>query len=222
MGQMAAALLPQILQEVQSTGSAVTSILNNFPHLTLESSHSNLRSVADTAHDSSLARIGLQTACGRSSRRLQPRRTYESPHCRSNCQCKCHDTYFSSSPGPLARFFGRIWVERKGSSWVEPSQHIPSCKASAVSQTRVIYFVPTWFAMKVYVIRYTSSPLHAPEWLIKVPRFVEQIQNSGYEAIFDGDLPMFRSSIATGECTPYDVDEEGRSMLRVIIIVAPF
>ena len=222
MGQMAAALLPQILQEVQSTGSAVTSILKNFPHLTLESSHSNLQSVPDTAHDSSIAQTGIQTACGRSSRRLQPRRTHKSPHCRSSCQCKCHDTYFSSSPRPLARCFGRIWVERKGLSWVEPSRHIPSCRASAVSQIRVIYFIPTWFAVKVYVLRCTSSPLHAPEWLIKVPRLVNRYENRGFLAIQGGNLPRFRSSIANGECTPYDIYEDAGSMLWVIIIVTPF
>ena len=221
MSQMAAALLPQILQEVQSTGTAVAGILDSFPHLTLESSHSDLRSVPDTAHGSSLAQTDLQTAYGRSRRQFQPQKTHERPHCRLDCPCKCHHTYYSSTPWPLARLCGRVCIERRGASGVGASRHIQSCKASAVSHIRVIYFVPTWFAMKAYDIRYTSSPLHAPEWLIRVPRLVNNSENRGWQAIWEGDLPMFRSSIAEGECTPYDVDEDGFSMLSVMIIVTP-
>ena len=217
MRQMATALLPQILQGLQSTGSTDTGILNVFPHLTLESSHSDLQSVPDTAHGRSLAQTGIQTAYGRSSRRFQPRRTYEGPHCRSSCPCECHGTYFWSNPWPLAKLYGRVCVERKGSSRVGASHHIQSCKASAVSQTRVIYFVPTWFAMKAYDIRYTSSPLHAPEWLIKIPRLVDWSHNRGFTAVYKGDLGMFRSAVASGECTPYDIDEDGDSILFVII-----
>ena len=76
--------------------------------------------------------------------------------------------------------------------------------------------------MKAYVIRYTSSPLHAPEWLIKVPRLVERKDNPGIHAIQDGDLPTFKLLIANGECTPYDVYEDGESMLQVMIIVTSF
>ena len=221
MRQMAAAFLPQILQEVQSTGSADTGILENFPHLTLESSHSDLQSGADTAHSSSVTRTGVRTAYGGSSRRLQPQRTYRYRHCRSNCPCECHNTYRSLSPWPLAKIYGRVCVERKGSSRVGASHHIQSCKASAVSQLRIIYFVPTWFAMKAYIIRYTSSPLHGPEWLIKIPRLISRWDNRGFSAINCGDLPLFRSLLANGESTPYDVDEYGYSMLWVIIIVIP-
>ena len=222
MGQLAAALLPQILQEVQSTSSAGAGILDNFPHLTIESSHSDLRSVPDNAHGSSLAPTGIQTAYGRSYRQLQPQKTHKEPHCRLDCACECHRTYYSRSPRALARLYGRVWVERRASSWVGPSRHIQSCKASAVSQIRVLYFVPTWFAMKAYVIRYTSSPLRAPEWLIKTPRLVNPSENRGFLAILNGDLPMFQSSIANGECTPYDIYQEGLSMLEVIITVTSF
>lgn len=217
MGQIAAALLRQILQEVQSTGSAVAGILDNFPHLTLESSHSNLQSGSDTAHGSFLAQTGIQAAYGRSSLQVQPRKTHEGPHCRSSCLCECHRTYYSSSPWLLARFFGRAWIEKKDSAGVGASHHLKSCKASDVSQIQVIYFVPTWFAMKAYVIRYTSSPLHGPEWLIKTPRLVNRSENRGLLAIENGDLPMFRSSIANGECTPYDIYEDGHSMLMRVV-----
>ena len=222
MRQMAAALLAQILQEVQSTGSAVAGILDNFPHLTLESSHSDLQSVPDTAYGSSLAQTGIQTAYGRSNRQLQPQKTHKGPHCRLDCACECHRTYRSWSSRALARLCGRVYVERRGSSRVGASRHIQSCKASAVLQIRVIYFVPTWFARKAYDIRYTSSPLHAPEWLIKTPRLVNPSKNRGLSAIVFGDLPMFRSSIANGECTPYDIYEDGGSMLQVIITVTSF
>lgn len=216
MRQMSAALacLPQLLEEIQSTGSAVTGLLSNFPHLTLESSRSDLRSVPDSTH-SSVAQTNINTAHGGSRHQLRLHGTQISAHCRPDCPCNCHRTSFSWSPWLLARLFGRAYLRHKGLSWVGASCHIQSCKASAVSQTQVLYFIPTWFAMKAIYIRYTSSLLHGPEWLIRIPRLVDEHSNRGWLAVGNGDLPMFRSAIASGECTPYDISETGWSVLYV-------
>ena len=53
---MAAALnyLPQVLEEVQSTGSAVNRFLDNFPHYTLHTSVSDSQAMPDDTHNPSL------------------------------------------------------------------------------------------------------------------------------------------------------------------------
>lgn len=216
----ALACLPRILEEVQSNGSAVTRFLSNFPHLTLQSSRSDLRSVLDNTHNS-MTQINGSNAYARSRNQLQLQRTYKVAHCRLDCSCQCHCTSSSWTPWSLARLFGRAYLEKEGPSLVGASCNMSSCKASAVSQTRVIYFIPIWFAMKAIYIRYTSSPLHGPEWLIRIPRLVDESKNRGFKAILKADLPMFRSAIASGECTPYDITRWGESLLIVSTLAIP-
>ena len=214
--QMATALacLPQILGEVQSTGSAVTTFLSAFPHLTLKSPHPDSRSIQDTTH-SSAAQLSIDNAYARSGNQLQLQRTFNASHCRLDCPCECHRTSFSWSPRSLAAILGRVYLEKKGPSWFGASCHIQSCRTLAVSQTQVVYFIPTWFAMKAIYIRYTSSPVHGPEWLIRIPRLVNSCNSRAFNAISDGDFPTFRSAIASGECTPYDINEYECSILSV-------
>ena len=200
--------LPQVLEEVQSSGLAVTTFLNNFPHHTLQSS-SDPPSVLDASHNSIVA----MNTHPRYRDQLRLQKTYKVAHCYPSCVCECHRTSYSWSNRSLAKICGHISLENKGPSWFRAPRHIQSCKTSAVSQTRVIYFIPTWLAMRAVYIRYTSSPLYGPEWIVRLPRLVD------FEGMFrilqSGDLSEFKSAIARGECTLYDIDESGLSLLSV-------
>ena len=199
------ACLPQVLEEVQSTGSAVSRFLNNFPHHTLQLS-SDPPSVPDNPHNSI---VDINTH-PRSGGQLQLQKTYKVARCYSSCPCECHRTSYKWSNESLGRIFGRVYLENQGPSWFRAPRHIQSCNASAVSQTRVIYIIPTWLAMKAVYIRYKSSPLSGPECLIRTPRLVKSRND-----LFTVNLSYFRSAIANGECTPYDIDESGCSLLYV-------
>ena len=222
---MAAALnyLPQVLEEVQSTGSAVNRILDNFPHYTLHTSVSDSQAMPDDTHNP-ISQIDRNDAYPRNRDHLQLQMAYTVAQCRSNCPCECHNTLFSWMSGPLAPIFGRARFQSTGPlvpSWIRASRHIRSCKASAVSHTQIIYFLPAWFAMKAIYIRYTSSPSHSPEWLIKIPRLVNKRNSRAFQSMIIGDFPGFKSAIASGECTPYDVDEDGRSLISVSVLINP-
>ena len=210
--------LPQALDQVQPTGSAGTGFLSNFPHFAIESTRSDPPSVPDLTHNS-LAPVNGNKDYVNSRDQLQLQRTFKVAHCILDCPCECHRKSFSWSTWSLARLFGRAYLESKGTSWVGTQHHIQSCKASATSQIRITYFVPRWFAMRMIYIRYTSSPLHGPEWLLKIPRLVDEYKNPGFEAVERGNLSMFRAAIASGECTPYDVSEDGLSLLSVSVFV---
>ena len=219
---MATALhhLPRVLEEVQSTGSALNRILANFPHHTLQTSDSDLQSITDETHDS-IIQMDRSIAYARSRDQLQLQRTYTVSRCSLDCPCECHNSYFSWASGPLTRIFGRARFESTGPSWIRSAGHIRSCKASAVFRMQIIYFIPRWFAMKAIYIRYTSSPLHCPEWLIRVPRLVDSNNSPAFRSISGEDLPAFKLAMASGECTPYDINEQGRSLLRVSVSVNP-
>lgn len=171
---MATALdhLPQVLEEMQSTGSAVNKLLDNFPHHTIQTSNSDFQSIPGDTHNL-ITRIEGNIAYARSRDHLQLQGTHTVSRCHLNCLCRCHKTSFSWISGSLAPIFGRARLERTDPSWTQHSPHIRSCKASAVSYMQIIYFLPTWFAMKAIYIRYTSSPLHGPEWLFRIPRLVD-------------------------------------------------
>ena len=215
----AVACLPRMLEEVQSTGSAVTGFLSRFPHFTLESTRSDLPSVPDITH-SSIARRTEINAYANSRDHIQLQGTYNVAHCRPDCHCECHRTSYSWSPWFLARLLGIARIETKCLRSVGPSRHIALCKASSASQIRVTYLVPRWFAMKMIYIRYTSSPLHGPELVIRIPRMVDPANNRGFRAVQTGNLSMFKSAIASGECTPCDVNENGYSLLFASIPVS--
>ena len=176
--------LPQVLEEMQSTGSAVNKLLNNFPHHTVQSSE--LQSVPGDTHNS-ITRIERSNLYARSRDHLQLQGTHAVSRCHLNCPCRCHKTRFSWISGPLAPIFGRARLERKDSLWSQDSPHIRSCKASsAVSYMQIIYFLPTWFAMKAIYFRYTSSPLHGPEWLFRIPRLVDSNNSRAFRSIRRG------------------------------------
>ena len=73
--------------------------------------------------------------------------------------------------------------------------------------------------MKAIYFRYTSSQLHGPEWLLRIPRLVDSDKSRAFGSIRRGDLSGFKLAIAGGECTPYDIDERGVSLLRVSVFV---
>ena len=64
------------------------------------------------------------------------------------------------------------------------------------------------------LIRYNTSALSGPELLFKVGRVVSW-DNDGRRAIKLGDLDLFKRAMANGSCTPYDIDEKGKSLLEV-------
>ena len=217
----ALAYLPQMFEEVQSTGSAVNRFLSKFPHYTLQTSGSESQSMPDNAQNF-IAPVARNNAYAKSRNQLQLLRTYQVAYCHPNCPCECHGESFSWSTWSLARYFGRAVFERKVSSRIDACRHISSCKASAVAQIQVIYFIPTWFAMKAIYIRYTSSPWHDPEWVIRVPRLIDGSTNRGFQAIYyTEDISRFKSAIADGECTPYDIDQYGEPLLRVSVYASP-
>lgn len=215
-----AAYLPQILDEVQSTGLAVTGFLNNFPHHTIQSSPSNPQSIAETTGNS-IAQLNSDNIYTRSRDQLQLQRVYNVTRCHSYCPCQCHRTTFSWSICSLARIFGRAYPKNKGSSWLGAPHHIKSCKASPFTQIRPTYYIPTWFVMKAIYIRYTSSPLHGPEWLIRTYRLVDKTNSLAFSSVFRNDFPAFRSAIAGGQSTPYDLSESGEPLLVVSLFANP-
>ena len=69
---------------------------------------------------------------------------------------------------------------------------------------------------------FTSSPPYAPEFVLRVPRVIDHENNNAFEAAKRGDLGLLKSAITNGDCTPYDIDIFGRTLLAVRINIKIF
>lgn len=134
--------------------------------------------------------------------------------CRRECPCKCHARRRIYVPRSIERLVGRGYVCVNDLSLIKRGCSLESCKGPTAPQVEVRYLIPTWIAMRMIYISFTSSPSHSPEFVARLPRVVES-ENSGLEAVFYGNIELLKSAIEKGECIPNDVDEFGLSLLQV-------
>ena len=71
-------------------------------------------------------------------------------------------------------------------------------------------------ASRMIQMWFTSSPPCGPELLLRVSRILMD-DNSAIQALHNDDIEMLKVAITRGDCTPYDVDENGDTLLTVSI-----
>ena len=88
--------------------------------------------------------------------------------CQLNCGCNCHKNQQISTPWTLRKCIG-LGTIRISSFYSSQKCNIKDCKQSAFSGLRLEYFLPRWLTLRMVSIWYSSSPLHGPELLLRVP-----------------------------------------------------
>lgn len=136
--------------------------------------------------------------------------------CQHYCPCICHTRKQISIPRTMKRLFGRDFVRIGGLGSSDSRCNNQSCKGRTARHLKIRYFLPTWLAMRMITISFTSSPSHGPEMLVRFPRLAP-VNNGFVVVICGGDLDSLKSSMATGECTPYDMLESGATLLQVCV-----
>ena len=145
---------------------------------------------------------------------LHVQTTRKSNPCPPTCSCSCHVLGETFVPHNLRHLFGRGTIKTRGRSLDIELCNERSCRRSTSRHVQVKYILPRWIAIRMLSILYTSSPTHSPEFLIRIPRFVP-FQSQGFRAVGEGDLERLKCLVASGECTPDDVDEWGDPLLFV-------
>lgn len=69
---------------------------------------------------------------------------------------------------------------------------------------------------------FTSSPPYAPEFVLRVPRVIDSLNDIAFKAVLERNLDLLKSVITNGDCTPYDIDTLGRTLLAVRINIKIF
>ena len=134
--------------------------------------------------------------------------------CRLDCPCICHIYTYASIPQSLKRFLGWGRIEtRSGSKSTSPCND-KACAGNFAQHVQIQYMMPTWLAMRMISMSFTSSPSHGPQLLFQFPRLLGK-ENRGLRAVKDGDLDLLKLAIGSGECRPFDIDEDGESLLEV-------
>ena len=117
-------------------------------------------------------------------------------------------------PGLLG-VFGRGYAEIFGASLLGTRCDDHLCRAPSAPYVSIIYTLPKWVAMRIILLRYNGSPLSGPEFVLRVARVVRE-RTAGFRAIYSGDLDAFKRAIASGDNTPYDVEDGGYWSLSLL------
>ena len=134
--------------------------------------------------------------------------------CPNACTCNCHRTWKIYSPRGLRRLFGHSKIEGAGLPFFRRPCSLRSCKGKKATFIYINFFSPAMIAARMISLWFTSSPLCAPELLLRVSRVV-RTDTAAYRAIRDGDLDAVKCCISAGDCKPWDIDDRGQSLIAV-------
>ena len=201
----------QLIEESPSTRAALNVSLGNFRQLTLEPASQ----INDTGALIPRSRL-LQPDGTASTSVVRISKIQKATICTSYCACKCHRFRHIRPPRILSNIFGYGYVEAAGSFFWKTQCDTLLCKAHvAPRHVSVQYRLPQWLASRMIVMWFTSCPPCSPELLLRVPRVVDR-RNAAFEEIWlDSDLESWKVAIMKGDCTPYDVNDRGESLLTV-------
>ncbi len=144
--------------------------------------------------------------------------------CDANCACNCHFRRRLNASGILSKVFGYGYVQTVGCPLLGAQCNTESCKANAAPRISVQYFLPRWLLSRMIFILFTSSPSCSPELLLRVHRLVNRRTNKAFLALRSyhyrgrADLEI---ALRNGDCTPYDIDEDGNTLLTVRTTIEP-
>ena len=205
----AVAHLVQLVEESPSTRAALTSSLGNFRQLTLEPASEANDTAALIPRCKTFQPDGTASTSVFSFSKVQ-----KAAVCTAYCACKCHRFWQFRPPKILSNILGHGYVETAGSFFRKTQCDTLLCKTSVALRVSVQYRLPQWLASRMIVMWLTSSPPCSPELLLRVPRVVDR-ENAAFRAVFCIDVEVLEHAVTKGDCTPYDVNEDGDTLISV-------
>lgn len=142
---------------------------------------------------------------------LQSDRATQPKSCRSFCCCSCHQVQQGYVSG-----YGVFEISGFHFLNFGNSCDVVSCKGPIRLSIKVGICLPKWFARRMLSLWFTSTPLHGPELLLRVPRMVSN-DSPIIKALEEGNFASFKMLVADGQGSPYDVDQDGNSFLTVYV-----
>ena len=132
--------------------------------------------------------------------------------CQRHCRCNCHKIQRIRTPWTWRKCIGIGSLNISGRYSLQKC-NIGNCKKSASPNLRVDYILPTWFILRMVSIWYNCSPLHGPEFLLRVPVVLPwpKLPLDDPKRVFQ----IINEHIDHWLHTPCHIDESGSTLLRV-------
>lgn len=206
-------LLCQKIDELKETQAAMMRSLGNFRQVDLNMAFDNAASLSESLESRAVTPIVAKPRMrSRSEFYIQNFQIHSA--CPVACTCNCHETWKIYTPWKLRKLFGYSKIEGAELPFFKGACSLRSCKGKRAMFVNINFFLPTIIATRMISLWFTSSPLHAPELLLRVPRVV-RTDTTAYKAISYGDLDAVKRCISAGDCKPWDVDDRGQSLIAV-------
>ena len=205
------ALLNQLCQRIdesQATQAAMMRLLGNFRQVT-----DNAASLSESLESRAVAPIAARPRM-RSRSEFQIQNIQIHSTCPVACTCDCHQMWRIYTPSNLRRLFGHSMIEGAELPFFRRACSLRSCKGKKATFIYIKFFLPAMIAARMISFWFTSSPLCAPELLLRVSRVV-RTDTAAYKAIRYGDLDNVKRCICAGDCKPWDVNDWGQSLIDV-------
>ena len=210
------ALLNQLCQKIdesQATQAAMMRLLGNFRQVDVDVASDYAASLSESLKSRAVAPVITRPRM-RSRHEFHIQNIQIHSACPVACTCNCHSRWKVSTPWKLRRLFGHGTIEGVGLPFFKGACSLRSCKGEGATFININFFLPAMVASRLISFWFTSSPLHAPELLLRVPR-VLRTDTAAFKAISHGDLDAVKRCISAGECKPWDVDPVGQSLIAV-------
>lgn len=213
--QVAAAVsdLSRRLDESHSAQTALAGLLGPYRQISLEPTSAETNALSQPSQYP-LVEPNENLHFPRSSSEYHVQRFQTVNTCLETCKCSCHVQKTVHVPSYLSRILGRGYMDSVGLPLRGNRCNDRTCKAPTAPCIKVAYILPTWVAMRMIYLRFTGSSPGGPDISIRVPRVLSE-ENPCFRTICEWDTVLFRSAIARGEFSPYDIFEDGESILWV-------
>lgn len=154
----------------------------------------------------------------RDSSHLRITTTFSANICNPTCQCQCHAKSRWRTPTWLSAVVGTLFYDSSYtlSATELPCNSIRCVRSQRYSRYNFTYYFPVWILRSTFV--YTSwSNLNGrnSSWTFRMPREISWDHES-WRLISDDNVSQFKVLLSERSITPYDVGEDGYSLLQVI------
>lgn len=137
--------------------------------------------------------------------------------CRRFCPCQCHITRHFQTPQWAKNVFGSIAVYGNGSILLgrRPCNK-KFCGRSGATSNQFTYTAPAWMFLKSFCIQSKAQGVQGlnSSWTIRTPRLIPD-NALVWQLVDTGRFSDFRDYFSLGLSSPYDVDENGESLMHV-------
>ena len=202
----------QLLEGSPTSRAAIAASMGDVRQLTIESSPQADDTVdkKSTAQQLSQEKLHLDPQS-----KLCIRRVRTITICSKSCACKCHLRRRIGAPGIFSKVTGRGYIETAGPSLFGTNCDLKLCRARVAPRVSIQYCLPQWLITRMVLMWFTSSPPYAPEFVLRLPQVRDSRSNKAFKAVMVGNLDLLKAAFDDGDCTPYDVDVLGDTLLSV-------